>query len=260
MTLISAASFIVEPEDLWTRRIARKFLDRAPRIEGSNFVVDGAPALPLSALPWRYAQANAADAWQRVAWMADHDISAEILLPTYAWSLFGATDRAYRQNCMEAHNGWIMDIAIASAKRTRAGILVSAGPEGIAQIDRWIRRRPAVAILPIGADLASARRICRHCSDVGLPVLPAPVDAPNPAADPDGFGRAQTLIVKSIAEPGLKMLLIGPGEPIAGALRVTRAPAGEQVAWGRFGDDSDLPEARQSAFTSEKARAFFGLP
>ena len=71
MRRVSAASFIVEPANLWQRRIARRFLDQAPRVE----MADGEAAFrlpsadirtPLASVAWHDDPiASQTDPWPR---------------------------------------------------------------------------------------------------------------------------------------------------------------------------------------------------
>src|SRR5579863_7519378 len=48
---VSADGHVVEPADLWTTRMDRRFRDRAPRVESrpdaDYYLIDGFPAMPV---------------------------------------------------------------------------------------------------------------------------------------------------------------------------------------------------------------------
>jgi hypothetical protein len=55
LQVVSADSHVVEPPDLWTQRLDRKFVDRAPRVindetKGHLFVAEGVRSMAVSIL------------------------------------------------------------------------------------------------------------------------------------------------------------------------------------------------------------------
>ena len=144
--LVSADSHVAEPPDLWTRRIDRRFADRAPRIvsleDGDYFVVGGklpetpnnrAAGLGLLATRRKYTEPEGYDfgfegRWEdvpesayqpdrRVAELDAEGIEAELLYPTLGLNMFAISDRDYRYACLRAFNDWLAEHCAAAPRR-----------------------------------------------------------------------------------------------------------------------------------------------
>ncbi len=131
--LVSADSHIAEPGDLWTKRIDRRFLDRAPRIlttnEGDFFVIDGktkiledspGDGIGLIATKRKYANPEAYDfgfngIWndvpeaaydpaERICEIDREGIEAELIYTSFGLGMFALPDLEYRRACMMAFN------------------------------------------------------------------------------------------------------------------------------------------------------------
>jgi predicted TIM-barrel fold metal-dependent hydrolase len=143
---ISADSHISEPPDLWTKRIDRRFADRAPRIstfdDGDYFVVDGqVPMAPgnrglgigLMATKrkytdpegydfdwtgrWRDVPEAAYDPDVRVRELDREDIEAELLYATFGLQMFAIADTEFRYACFRAYNDWLAEFCQTAPKR-----------------------------------------------------------------------------------------------------------------------------------------------
>lgn len=129
--VISADSHVVEPVRLWSDRLERRFRDRAPRVHwdadrrGWFFTCDGLqPALINSlyvtdASPEEFADVSESgieaarsggnDPLARMKDMAQDGVSAEVLYPSLAMSLFWLRDAEFQRACFRAYNDWLAE-------------------------------------------------------------------------------------------------------------------------------------------------------
>jgi len=127
--LISADSHVVEPPDLWTQRIDRAYLDRAPKIiredETDVFVCPGAaiekmgigftsaalkPAEEISVNErWENIYPGAWDPSERLKDMEADGIEAEVLYTSFGLRMFTLTDPGFQLACFQAFNDWMAD-------------------------------------------------------------------------------------------------------------------------------------------------------
>ena len=135
--IISADSHMLEPPDLWTTRLDRKFRDQAPHVEdnekGSYFVAPGLKPSPVSLgfgagrsgeeLKQHFKKGfNTAPpgGWDPVARVKDQDIDgviAEILYTTYGMPLFNLADAELQRACFAAYNDWLAEFCSHNPKR-----------------------------------------------------------------------------------------------------------------------------------------------
>jgi predicted TIM-barrel fold metal-dependent hydrolase len=143
--LISADSHISEPPDLWTKRIDRRYLERAPRIvtrdDGDFFIIDGKVSIAegaehgigLIATKRKYTNPEGYDFgfkgwWRdvpeasyepdaRVKEMDREGIEAELLYTTFGLQMYAIPDVDYRYACFQAFNDWLAEYCAAAPKR-----------------------------------------------------------------------------------------------------------------------------------------------
>src|SRR5260370_7826785 len=117
--ILSADSHVIEPADVWTSRIEKRFLDRAPRVvkragerEGDFFVAEGLRPFPVAGFavagvdPKDFAEWMARgypgvrpSAWDPVARIEDQDrdgVVGEVLYPSLGMRLFQMEDGELR--------------------------------------------------------------------------------------------------------------------------------------------------------------------
>jgi uncharacterized protein len=138
MRIISADSHVLEPHDLWTRRLAgTPFADRAPRMVpdskgGHLFAIDGLrpfpiglagaagkPSSELKVLGTK-AEELRSGGWDPVARLEDMDadgVSAEVLYPSVGMSLAQSADPDYQLSCIRAYNDWLTEYCEAGRGR-----------------------------------------------------------------------------------------------------------------------------------------------
>jgi predicted TIM-barrel fold metal-dependent hydrolase len=156
---ISADSHVVEPPDLWLKRIDRRFLERAPRLvrEGdSDFVLfEGTTRCGLGTLAaagrkpeelgeggrWEDVRRGAHDPFARLAEMDRDGVEAEILYPSVALLLFELADLDLQHACFQAANDWLANYCQSAPRRLFGIGLVPAGPieRSVAELRRCAR-------------------------------------------------------------------------------------------------------------------------
>lgn len=138
-TFISADGHVVEPADLWTTRMDRRFRDRAPRVEsqpkGDYYVIDGLPPLPIglesvaiedkiagrATAPQghRHSQARpgASDPAARLIDQELDHLRAEVIYPNLGLAIGAAPDAEYVRECCRAYNDWLSEFCAAAPRR-----------------------------------------------------------------------------------------------------------------------------------------------
>jgi len=197
--LISADSHVVEPPDLWTRRVAAKHRDRAPRqvrlAQGDAWQVEGvADPFPFGltqcgGLPpeeyklwvrWEEVRPEAVDAGARLAAMDRSGVEAEVLFPSPRLqnALAANPDAALQEDCARAYNDWLSEWCSRDPERLLGvAMLPATGIEAaVAELERarvlpglrgvLLSRYPAG-----GVDLGPADDpVFARCAEAGVPV------------------------------------------------------------------------------------------
>lgn len=155
LRIVSADSHVLEPHDLWTKRLAgTPFADRAPRMsgdakEGYVFVIDGLPPFPVGLAG---AAGRPSDTlgpageireggWDTKARLVDMDadgILAEVLYPSVGMSVVQSKDREYQLACIRAYNDWVAEFSDGSGGRLVGLALIPAIDieSSVAEIER----------------------------------------------------------------------------------------------------------------------------
>ena len=138
--LISADSHVIEPPDLWTTRVERRFRDRAPRIvkqvggvEGDFFVCENLTPFDVSGFAlagidpqefrahgsrgWAGVPAGAWDPAARLADMARDGVAAEVIYTSLGLSLYGIEDGELRGASFCAYNDWLAEFCKHDPRR-----------------------------------------------------------------------------------------------------------------------------------------------
>ncbi len=95
--LISADSHVMEPPDLWAKRMPSQFRDAAPRFP-EHKLGEGFQAHP-----------GGHDPHERIKEMKTDTVSAEVLYPTLGLTLFGQDDAALQEACFRTYNDWLIE-------------------------------------------------------------------------------------------------------------------------------------------------------
>jgi predicted TIM-barrel fold metal-dependent hydrolase len=162
--MISADSHVVEPPDLWTERIDKRFRARAPRVvsnaggmKGDSFVCEELPPIPVASVAVagvdesEYKERMFAGyagvprgAFDPIARLADQDrdgVAAEVLYTSVAMAMYGLADGELRAAIFRAYNDWLAEFCAAAPSRY-AGIALIPMDDvgvGVAEIARVAR-------------------------------------------------------------------------------------------------------------------------
>ena len=103
--LVSADSHVMEPVDLWRKRVPEKYREAAP-------------LFPPHKLGEGFQQREGGhDPDARIREMEIDGLSAEVLYPTLLLGLFAQADAGLQQACFRAYNDWLIDYCSAEPKR-----------------------------------------------------------------------------------------------------------------------------------------------
>ena len=158
---VSADSHVIEPPDLWTTRIDRRFRDRAPRHErrenGDSFVIDGVfddgslfglcgtkrkytdPSAKFGVDGrWEDVPESAYDAAARVKEMDREGLDGEVLYTTFGLLLFVLEDLDFRYACLRAFNDWLGEHCAAAPKRLFGAAMIPTDDidRAVAELER----------------------------------------------------------------------------------------------------------------------------
>ncbi len=146
--IVSADSHVIEPADVWTARIDRRFADRAPHVvtefkgkTGDFFVAEGMAPLAIAAFAvagvnpkefktkMREGYANVRPGgWDPVERIKDQErdgVVAEVIYPSFGMRLFQLEDSGLRTACFRAYNDWLSEYCSYDRRRL-AGIATIA--------------------------------------------------------------------------------------------------------------------------------------
>ena len=143
--VLSADSHVVEPADLWTKRIDVRFRDRAPRVvkqvgnlpEGDWFICENLRPFPVSGFavagvdPKDFGAKMMAGypgvrpgAWDPAQRLRDQDtdgVAGEVIYTSLGMMLYGIKDGGLRAASFRAYNDWLAEFC-GHAPRRLAGI------------------------------------------------------------------------------------------------------------------------------------------
>jgi predicted TIM-barrel fold metal-dependent hydrolase len=159
--LVSADSHVIEPRDLWTTRLDRKYRDRAPVYvdtpNGECLKVDGEimetcilgllatkrkyndPETNFSlAGYWRDVPEASYDPAVRLKELDREGIEAELIYTSQCLNFYAIQDHDYRYACFRAFNDWLADFCAAAPKRLYGvGLISTDNPDrDIAELER----------------------------------------------------------------------------------------------------------------------------
>jgi len=144
---ISADGHFVEPADLWTKRMDKRFRDRAPRIEArpdsDYYIIDGVTPFPVGLEGASMEDKIAGEikmmgghrhadtrpgAWDPQARLADltlDHIRAEVMYPGgFGLQFWAAPDPEYQSDSMRVYNDWVSEFCSVAPDRFLGGALV----------------------------------------------------------------------------------------------------------------------------------------
>ena len=159
--ILSADSHVVEPADLWTQRVDRRYRTRAPHvvkevagIESDWFVFEGLRPFPVAGLgvagvdPRDYPTEMLGGysrvrpgAWDPVARIDDQEVdgvAGEFIYPSIGMLLYALADGELRAACFRAYNDWIAEFCRHDPARLAGAALIPQDElqEAISEVKR----------------------------------------------------------------------------------------------------------------------------
>ena len=160
-TIISADSHMIEPPNLWTERLDKKYRDQAPHVEenekGSFFVAPGIQPSRVSLgfaagrsgkeLEEYFKKGNFAGArpsgWDPVERIKDQDIDGvegEVLYTTLGMFLFHLKDLELQWACFRGYNDWVAEFCSHAPQR-----LIGLGLIAMQEVNEAVRELQRMA-------------------------------------------------------------------------------------------------------------------
>jgi predicted TIM-barrel fold metal-dependent hydrolase len=158
LRLVSADSHVVEPPDLWTARMSKRWGDRIPRVEagpaGACFICEDVPPFGIGAfsaadvdgeeMPARFAtgyERVRPGAWDPALRVADQErdgVVAEVIYPSLALQLFRIRDPRLQTETFQAYNDWLTGYCSALRGRAAGAGLIPLHDVavGVAELER----------------------------------------------------------------------------------------------------------------------------
>jgi len=156
--LVSADSHVVEPGDVWTERMDRRWGDRTPRVapgaSGAVFVCEDVPPFGIAAfsgadvapeeLPAHFTagyERVRPGGWDPAARLRDQErdgVVAEVVYPSLALQLFRIRDAEFQAATFRAYNDWLAEFCAAAPDRLAGIALVPLHDVavGVAELER----------------------------------------------------------------------------------------------------------------------------
>jgi predicted TIM-barrel fold metal-dependent hydrolase len=176
--LVSADSHIVEPPDLWLKRIERRYRDRAPRLvvedDADYYVCEGAlsekASIGLLATQRKYAEPDARDFNQKGRWadvprsaydpahrvkeLDAEGIEAELLYCSRGLLMYAIPDLDFRAACFRAFNDWLADFCRAAPRRLFGVAMVPTDsvPRAVEEVERCAKLGLRGAMISIASE------------------------------------------------------------------------------------------------------------
>ena len=170
--MLSSDSHIVEPPDLWTERIDRAFVDRAPRIihaDGADWwSIDGNRSMSflgvqtgdrfdkeaadlITAARWEDVRPAAYDPARYIEENLTDGVFGQVLYPSEALLAFSIADPALCSATMRAYNDFIADFCSEDGSRLKGcGLLNVDDPnEAVAELERIRNRGLSGALITV---------------------------------------------------------------------------------------------------------------
>jgi predicted TIM-barrel fold metal-dependent hydrolase len=197
--LISSDSHVVEPPDLWTRRIERRFRERAPRVEreagGDWWYIDGKRSMSFLGVQtgdrfvkdateliiearFEGVRPGAYDPQRFVAENLEDGVVGSVLYPSEGLLAYGIPDSALCSAVMAAYNDYIAEFCAAEPRRLKGIALVNVDEprEAVREMERCRRLGlvgAMISVLPAADrsyDLPLYEPLWSAAVDLGMPL------------------------------------------------------------------------------------------
>lgn len=197
--MLSSDSHIVEPPDLWTGRIDRKFADRAPQvrqIDGADFwFIDGQPSMSflgvqtgdrfekdatelVTLATWEDVRPAAYDPERYLAENESDGVMGQVLYPSEALLAFSIADPALCSATMRAYNDYIAEFCSYDPARLKGCGLINVDEpsEAVSELERIRQAGLAGALITVlppadrPYDLAIYEPLWSAASDLEIPL------------------------------------------------------------------------------------------
>jgi uncharacterized protein len=174
--LVSADSHVLEPPDMWLKRIDRRFLGKAPRIvheEDSDYFVCVSSETPKVGIGtassaekkaeeismterWANVLPGGYDPFARIHDMERDGVEAEILYTTFGLFLFSIEDLDLQFASFQAFNDWVANYCATSPKRLFGVAMIPTEPveRGVAEMERCARAGVKGAMISVSQTAA----------------------------------------------------------------------------------------------------------
>ena len=201
MRVISADSHTIEPADLWTERLDRKYREQAPRViknpkERGPAYLFVAPGIHPLAVAAAFAAGKGGEAlrehmshgyeaarpsgWDPVERLKDQDldgVAAEVLYSTLGIALFNMPDIELQIACLRAYNDWLAEFCAHDPKRLIGiGLYSLKALPDVSEIERCAKRGLKGILILASEDVdrpysdEAFDPLWRVCADAGLPI------------------------------------------------------------------------------------------
>jgi predicted TIM-barrel fold metal-dependent hydrolase len=243
---ISVDDHVIEPPDLWTRRLSKaKWGDRIPRVErrmdgSDHWVVDGRD-LPLHAvaeigatlpdraaapMTWADVPDTAHSAGERLKAMDTDGVDYSVLYPMIsgvAGQTFGhLADADLELACVQAYNDWLIEEWAVASPRFIPQCIVPLYPvqSSVKEITRAVAKGHKGVVFPAipqhlrnGLPHIYDREydpVWQTCEDLGVPVCFHSGSSPELQLQPyEGFSPATAAAFRSITRPASNSTIVG---------------------------------------------------
>jgi hypothetical protein len=202
MDKATSGGFVMEPGNLWQRRVKRRYLESAPRIATNGedvFVCPGDPPVrtPVRSIPWSGSALASSDAWARPEAMDRAGIDRQVVYPTLAWGLLGIPDEGLRADCIKSYNSWCFDLCVASPSRLLPAVLLPPGPHAAKELEKRTSSRTRLQVDTAIVDPGTLESVLPAIREREISVVLVRPGGVTPLQDPARFAEE----TRALAQP-----------------------------------------------------------
>jgi predicted TIM-barrel fold metal-dependent hydrolase len=160
--IVSADSHVVEPADLWTSRVNKRFGERVPQVRDDpdngglpTLYINGRKMMAISAFGaagrsgeelkefeqtagYEQVHRGAYDPTERIRAQEEDGVEVEVLYTSLGMPLFGLKDVELQRECFGTYNDWLAEYCSHSPRRLIGTALISLAdiPAAVAELQR----------------------------------------------------------------------------------------------------------------------------